>query len=531
MAHPLDPFEHIPEPAPGYLSRPLSDDELRRWADVPAPEDVWHPGDHGRQTWDDAAGGWRIVPVDPETGQFVAGPSGRYSLALGTAYDPDDEPELARWAELAELPAGPAAPSLDTEATSRHWDRAERDRQRLRDNDRAKRQLVPVIYRAASGHRAGEPCSCPEPVDGSPVHVQACAIAERAWLHGRAAALGGCRDVRAYRDAMCGAYTARPTSCRVRLCPDCERARASRMVGRLAELTLDMARPVFWTFTVPNVQRGELARGVDWLLDAFRALRRRAIFRGGKCRDCKGEHRAVPGGVYSIEVTRGKSGGAWHPHVHVLMDSPWMLQSEVRSAWRAVTCDAIRKLELGAAGKRGRKVGDGARPARIARCAHRADDLGRPLDGCRGASIVWVEAVKGDPGSPERRRALAEVLKYTTGGLVKDGKLAAGIGPGDVAELLIALRNRRLVAGWGAWRHVQDEDPEDELPDDPDGTVLVDTGATTATGLPIWQRMPARCPHCAQPAMWDLPIIVPRASCSPGPAGLLGWRPPANRSG
>ena len=106
---------------------------------------------------------------------------------------------------------------------------------------------------------------------------------------------------------------------------------------------------------------------------------------------------------------------------------------------------------------------------------------------------------------------------------MKDGKLVDGIGPLDVAELLFALRNRRLVAGWGDWRHVQDDDPDDELPEGE--TVLVDTGARNAVGLTIYQRMPARCPHCAQPALWELPIVVPRAGCSPGPAGLLGWRP------
>lgn len=534
MEHPFDPPP--PEWAPdgrSMLDRPATAADHERWASIPRPDDVWRPGDHARQTWDDAAGGWAYVPVDPDTGEPAAGPRGRYSLALGAAYDPDAEPELARWAGLVESPAPTGtgsrvtepvgSPSLDTGATSRHWDRP-RDRERLAANDRAKATLVPLIHDAAAGHRAGDRCDCAERDERAElVHAHGCPIAERGWLHARAVALGGCREVRAYRDAVCGAYTAHPTSCRVRLCPDCERARSARMVARLAELTLDMARPVFWTFTVPNIRRGVLARGVDWLLEAFRALRRRAIFRGGPCRGCGGEHRPVAGGVYSIEVTRGRDGATWHPHVHALMDSPWMLQGEVRDAWRAVTCDAIRKLESGA-GQRGRKVGEGSRPKRLPRCAHRADDKGRPLDGCRGASIVWVEAVKGEPGTPERRHALAEVLKYTTGGLVKDGKLAAGITPADLAELLLSLRNRRLVAGWGDWRHVQDDDPEDELPEDE--TVLVDTGARTPHGLTIYQRMPARCPHCLGTALWDLPVVVPRAACTPGPAGILGWRPP-----
>lgn len=503
MAHPFDPFETIHPDAASFLTRPVDDAEAA----------------HLRARLDDAA---RHAPPAAARAPY-------YDPDLGGIVDPSD-PEDAwlvdSWAKVRATQARARAASLDTGATSRHRDPAERDRDRMRANDRAKAELVPVIRRAAGQHRAGEPCSCSRAYldanPGTPTHEHGCAVAERGWLDGRASALEGCRDVRAYRDAGCGAYTARPKSCRVRLCPDCERARASRMVGRLSDLALDMRRPVFWTFTVPNVAPGQLARGVDWLLDSFRALRRRAIIRGGRCRDCGGTHQPVAGGVYSIEVTRGKDGRSWHPHTHVLMDAPWLLQGEVRDAWRAVTCDAIRKLETGA-GKRGRKVGDGARPARLPRCAHRADDKGRPLDGCRGASIVWVSRVDAGDDPEQRRRAIRETLKYATGGLVKDGKLADGIGPVDVAELLFALRNRRLVAGWGDWRHVQDDDPDDELPEG--DTVLVDTGARNAAGLTIWQRMPARCPHCTQPALWELPIVVPRAACSPGPAGLLGWRP------
>lgn len=425
--------------------------------------------------------------VDPNAAEYLRNPY--WPWVSSTEPAPDWREREAAWdRDVARPPKAPARGSLDTLATARHWDR--RATARMLDADRIKAQLAPVI-RTAAGARwaAGE-------------------LGAAVWLDKRATALSGCRDVRAFRDASCGAYTARPSSCRVRVCPDCERSRSSRLVARLDALTLDMSRPVFWTFTVPNVPAGQLTRGVDWLLSAFRALRRRAVIRGGKCRDCRATHRPVLGGVYSIEVTRGRDAASWHPHVHVLMDAPWIRWAELRDAWRAVTCDAIRRLELG----KGRK---------LPRCAHPADSRGLATDGCRGASVLWVEAIAGEPGSDHRRAALREVLKYATGGLVKDGKLAAGIDAGSIAELLLALRNRRLVAGWGGWHHVTDDDPEDEAP--AEDYVLVEVGERD--GRTVYARMPARCPCCRGPALWEAPIMVPRRSCTARDGALI-WRPP-----
>jgi hypothetical protein len=397
---------------------------------------------------------------------------------------------IAELFDSGELPAGPPPTSLDTGATNRHWDER-RATDRVQRNDRAKVTLADAIGVAVAGRRDHDP-------DGAAV------------LGGMAHALHGCRGARAYRDAGCGAWIARPRSCRIRLCPDCERARAARLVGRLAEIAGTMARPVFWTFTIPNVPADDLAGGVDVLLDAFRALRRRAMFRGGKCRPVGSPdhvHRPVAGGVYALEVTWNGERRDWHPHVHTLMDAPYILWSEARDAWRAVTCDAIRK----------RARPDGVK-GRLPRCEHRADREGHPLDGCRGASIVWVAAVKGEPGSEERRKAVRETLKYTVGGFTKDdGQLADGATGIDLGDLLLALRNRRLVAGWGTLRHVHDDDEDDEDA----GDVLRGPDV-----LPAHVGLPRICPVCRRVAMWDLPVDVPRRACIPQQGGHMVWRPP-----
>ena len=344
-----------------------------------------------------------------------------------------------------------------------------------------------------------------------------------------ALALEECRTGRGFRDAACGAYHVQPKSCRVRLCPDCERSRSGRFVARLAEIVEAMDRAVFWTLTIPNVGRGELVGGVDTLLDAFRALRRRAIFAGGacaghdcghprhrpalmaecRCATCVGcrtcVHRPVAGGVYSIEITWRPDRGDWHPHLHALMDTPWIAWSELRDAWRAVTCDAIRRAERKTAGATGR----------LPRCTHPADERGLAVDPCRGASIVWVNAVQGD--GEARQRAIRETLKYVTKGLLdRDGKIVASAGPPELAELLLAIRKRRLVSGWGSLRNVHDDDSEP----DPDEILLGEDVQAEFRGLP------RRCPSCGGEALWELPVTVQRRACRPMPNGRLSWRPP-----
>ena len=41
------------------------------------------------------------------------------------------------------------------------------------------------------------------------------------------------------------------------------------------------------------------------------------------------------GGAYVIETTTGKSGDAWHVHMHVLADGTFWTQSELQDAWSA----------------------------------------------------------------------------------------------------------------------------------------------------------------------------------------------------
>lgn len=433
---------------------------------------------------------------------------------LGPAADPPSRPALPHPDDAGTDRARPRSASLDTGQQIDIGSLAAIER--IQRNDRAKVELAATLD-AASVDRfvAGD---------------------DRAGivLSDLADALEECRGGRAYREATCGTYLVRPRSCHVRLCPDCERSRSARFVARLDELVAAMARPVFWTFTIPNVAPGALVAGIDVLLEAFRGLRRRGMFAGGACRErahpcthprrhraelmaecrcgaCIGcrecVHAPVAGGVYSIEVTWNPERRDWHPHLHALMDAPWIRWSELRDAWRAATCDAARKADRRAQGLKGR----------VPRCAHAADAKGLAIDGCRGASIVWVEAVQGDP--ERRRRAIRETLKYVTKGLLDDaGRVTGGAGAPELAELVLAIRTRRLVAGWGSFRNVRDD--EDDGPD-PEHYL---TGPDVAPEL---RGLPRACPNCGAEALWEHPVDVPRRACRPGrDSRWLVWRPP-----
>ncbi|MGD0407788.1 MAG: hypothetical protein ABSB34_02150 [Candidatus Limnocylindrales bacterium] len=436
-------------------------------------------------------------------------------------------------------------------AARREASRQERAQARIARNDRAKVALAELISLAAADRYEEHP-------------------ADAVALDEMASRLDACRGGSAFREASCGGYVVRPHSCNVRLCPDCERARSSRLVDRFAELSDKMARPRFWTLTEPNVARGDLELGIDVLIDALAHLRRRAIFEGGPCRADHRErafedvdtatrhtfgrevgpcdhprhsrelaaagkcrcarcieveivsdgyrvtvngcprctHAPVAGGVYSLEVTWNTERADWHPHAHLLVDAPWIRWGEMRDAWRAVTCDAIRRAEQRASGKVGR----------IAACPHHADEKGLATEGCVGASVVWVEDVRGAPGSEARRAAVRETLKYVTKGLLdEEGRPLPGAGAPEIAELLLATRGRRLVAGWGSLRNVHDRE-EDKL--DP-ADYLVGPEV-----LPSMVGLPRRCPLCGGEALWELPVEVRRANCRPGRGGVLVWKPP-----
>lgn len=394
---------------------------------------------------------------------------------------------------------------------------------------------------------------------------------EAQWFDERGAALRECTFVRVIQHRGTDHGVARPLACHVRGCPDCERTRAARIVERYSALAAEMERPVMWTWTIPNVAPGELAAGLAHLRAAFTRLRRRAIFRGGRCRwrwpngapghpchppvpaadcgdDCPTrtgrraarcpvhrptsvhtngcprscehaghdkrrncpsfEHLPVAGGVVSGEVTwSDAAGGSWHPHLHALIDAPWISWSEMRDLWRQLTCTTTgcRHACTACRGLADRPAGEVCR-----RCRGTATE-----PACTGAWSVWVEAVPRDD-EEARQGAIREVLKYVG----KPGGLVDSLDPDRIGEYLWATRRQRLVTGWGSLYRVQDEDDEPAATDE----LVIRWGWGT-------YRVPRICPHCGASTSeddWLVPFRRPRLEAVrlDGRGGFTWRRPP-----
>ena len=400
-------------------------------------------------------------------------------------------------------------------------------------------------------------------------------LARFEFFDAKAAACLDCATVRVFVHRECGAGVATPRSCHVRGEPDCERARVARLLERFDAVAAEMARPVFWTFTLRNVRPGLLAEGLDGLRKAWSKVRRRAPFSGGGCR---WRWRDVgPDGM--------PDGAPGHP-CHRPDPAP-----ECMAPVCSHGCTARRGGEHAATCRRGCPTRTGRQrsrclthPPALARndrcppeCAHAAHDKGAncpdfehpPVRGgvaaidltwseadggtwhphlhdlmdagwigwaemrdtwqavtcttprcrhgassrCTGSWMVWVEAVPTDDDDG-RRGAIREVLKYVAKphGIIDSGDAER------IGEYLWATRRLKLVSGFGRFYHLQVE--ECERADD----------QIEVPGFGFEKyHLPRICPHCGRETTaddWLNPDIKPRVEAVRLPDGRYGWWPP-----
>ncbi len=320
----------------------------------------------------------------------------------------------------------------------------------------------------------------------------------RDWLLRQATLIDGCRYVKGFREAQCGKYHPVLNSCKSRVCPNCERARSARavrVVGAVLEL-VEPKRRSYSVFTIRNVD--VLDEGLRRLDRAWESLRRRPLWRGGKCRartregkpfhpcrhrrhsrdrNCPDfKHEPFVGGARFDEVTFNAKKRTYHPHRNVLGDAPFIIQAELSDLWRAVTCSD--------AGHRRRGW-----------C---------PSDCDAGSPVLWIRSVKP--------RTVRDAVKYVS----KVTDLIEGDDPYPVVEFLLATRGRRMAQGFGSFFGLELEEPED-----PEEKVEVehDTGEHDSAGRPIIIRykLPRLCRACGRDTLmpdgsttYEAPRNVPR---------------------
>lgn len=125
--------------------------------------------------------------------------------------------------------------------------------------------------------------------------------------------------------------------CNHRSCPACAISRSAERANKALTVTIPRAkagRLTHMVLTIPNCPLG--------ILETTLARLRRAWVR------LWGRHKGrkpplppfgdVDGALYTIEVTLSKDHTSWHPHIHCLIDSPFVDQDTANHSWRRA-CD------------------------------------------------------------------------------------------------------------------------------------------------------------------------------------------------
>ena len=123
--------------------------------------------------------------------------------------------------------------------------------------------------------------------------------------------------------------------CRDRLCPMCNWRRSLKIFGQVSRI-MDVIQDsgyqfLFLTLTVKNCSAEHLPDTVQVIFDGWRNLYR-----------CKAFRDVVQGTFRSLEVTRNKKTGEFHPHIHVILavrsdyfSRNYVTQKEWGEMWRS----------------------------------------------------------------------------------------------------------------------------------------------------------------------------------------------------
>ena len=114
-------------------------------------------------------------------------------------------------------------------------------------------------------------------------------------------------------------------ACGDRWCPFCSRSKAAKIAESLRTYLGGCSAPKLATFTLKS---GDEALG-DQLTSLYAALR--------KLRRYPPVAQAWSGGVYFAQVTYNQTTDQWHPHLHVIIDSPYIRQDTYSKLWKKAT--------------------------------------------------------------------------------------------------------------------------------------------------------------------------------------------------
>lgn len=122
-------------------------------------------------------------------------------------------------------------------------------------------------------------------------------------------------------------------SCNSRFCTACAIRRSllrSHQAAFVASRAAHAGHLTHAVFTVPNCKAEDLRRDLLRLKAAFHRLL--GSGGGGQTKPLPPFHQ-VSGWMYSVEVTYNSRAASFHPHIHALLDTPWLAQAQATVSW------------------------------------------------------------------------------------------------------------------------------------------------------------------------------------------------------
>lgn len=132
-----------------------------------------------------------------------------------------------------------------------------------------------------------------------------------------------------YRNTVTSEVRVAASRCNLRWCPICSNARRRCISESIGDWLLSKKGKKFITLTLKNSSE-PLAGQIDLLYTYFKYLRKKRLWKDN-----------VRGGVWFFQVTLNSSTNEWHPHIHILVDSKYIDQSELSDLWLQITKNSM----------------------------------------------------------------------------------------------------------------------------------------------------------------------------------------------